>query len=218
MIINHHYRFIYMKNGRVASTSMEIALSKFCGPGDVITPISGKNESIRKELGFTQPQNFRDSDGNNYFWAHISAEEIKEKVPAEVWNNYFKFCIERNPWDRAVSIYYHHIGKANSDGQLSKELDEWLNSTDEQLSNWGNYTIGDKIAVDYVALYENLNREVKAVERKIGLPSKIPVKRVKAAAAKRCNRSDYRRIYTERGREIISAACTNEIEKFGYEF
>ena len=48
VIISHRHRFIFIKTGKTAGTSVEIALSKFCGPEDVITPISPEDEATRK--------------------------------------------------------------------------------------------------------------------------------------------------------------------------
>ena len=37
-IISHRHRFIFVRTHKTASTSVEIALSRICGPEDVITP------------------------------------------------------------------------------------------------------------------------------------------------------------------------------------
>ena len=45
MIISHAHKFIYIKPTKVAGTSTQILLSKFCGENDVITPIGSKPQN-----------------------------------------------------------------------------------------------------------------------------------------------------------------------------
>ncbi len=56
MIVSHEHKFIFIKTRKTAGTSIEIGLSKYCGPMDVISPI-GKDEELRGSLGFPGPQN-----------------------------------------------------------------------------------------------------------------------------------------------------------------
>ena len=58
MILSHEHRFIFLKTRKTAGTSIEIALSKFCGDKDIITRITNQDEILRSQLGFRGPQNF----------------------------------------------------------------------------------------------------------------------------------------------------------------
>jgi hypothetical protein len=49
MIISHEHKFILLKTRKTAGTSIEIALSRFCGDDDVITPI-GRANKLRENL------------------------------------------------------------------------------------------------------------------------------------------------------------------------
>jgi hypothetical protein len=57
-IISYNKNFIFIKSRKTAGTSMEIALSKFCGAEDVIAPIGPFGEDERMLRKFLTPQNF----------------------------------------------------------------------------------------------------------------------------------------------------------------
>ena len=120
MILSHKHKFIFLKTNKTAGTSVEIALSRFCGPDDIIAPISPKDEQKRSGLGYRGAQNYRApySDYGLTDWArlllrgrplprfynHMSAAELLQYIDRRVWDDYFTFCIERNPWDRLISL------------------------------------------------------------------------------------------------------------------
>jgi hypothetical protein len=58
MIVNHKYKFIFIKTQKTASTTLEIALSQLCDSNDIITPITPSDENYRKELGFQTAVNY----------------------------------------------------------------------------------------------------------------------------------------------------------------
>jgi len=58
MIISHKYQFIFLKTAKTAGTSIEIALSRFCGQDDIITPVSVEDELKRQAAGGVAPQNY----------------------------------------------------------------------------------------------------------------------------------------------------------------
>jgi hypothetical protein len=228
LIISHDYKFIFIKTNKTAGTSVEIALSKFCGPDDIVTPISGNDEAQRKEMGYTGAQNYQAErrllprrissllgmSEKKAFFNHISAGRIRAQIPRETWDSYFKFCIERNPWDRAISGYFWKNRK-----EPRQPLIEWLkNGGHKVLQERGRdlYLIDGDIAVDRVIRYENLSDELEEIRLNLGLPEPLELPNAKSSSRKGAR--DYREIFGEEERRIVERDFAFEIATFGYSF
>jgi hypothetical protein len=229
MIISHKYRFIFLKTGKTAGTSIEIALSKFCGPDDIITPIRHEDERERAALGYKGPQNYllprsqytlRDwyrflSRGKKArFYNHISGKEVLGRIGPRVWNDYYKFCFERNPWDRVISDYYWHY-KEEPRPSMTDFIDSGLPSK-LRTRGYDIYTIGGKVSVDRVCLYERLTEELDEVAERLGLPERLSLPRAKGSARK--DRRSYREVLTRDDGEKIARMFSRELELFGYQY
>jgi hypothetical protein len=47
---------------------------------------------------------------------------VRLRVPPGIWNGYFKFCVDRNPWDKVLSHFHMHAYRLG--GALS--LDQYF--------------------------------------------------------------------------------------------
>ena len=226
MIINHKYKFIFFKTRKTAGTSIEIALSQFCGKNDIITRITKEDELKRRKLGFPGPQNYRPAL-NHYqkadwinliknaqpksFHNHSTAAFIKKSIPEEIWNNYYKFTFERNPFDKAISRYYWST--RFSDSRIP--ITDYLNTAEiHLLSNWEIYTINDSIAMDFVGFYENLDDDLEKIQQKLGLPSELKLPRAKGNYRK--SKDHYSDLLDPEARSRIEIVCAKEIRAFDY--
>ncbi len=230
MIISHKHKYIFLKTNKTAGTSIEIALSKSCGKDDIITHISPEDELTRSKLGARGPQNFGAPYGEYgfYDWArllirrrsklryynHMNATQVNGLIGDEIWNSYFKFCFERNPWDRVVSLYFfrHPSGSGPS-------LTEFIES-DEPLAlkqrGFGIYSIDGKVVVDKVCRFENIAGEMEEVRKQLGIPEELDLPRAKSRFRK--DKRSYRDILDQEQREKIAELFRDEIEYLGYEF
>ncbi len=244
MIISHKHKFIFLKTRKTAGTSIEIFLSQHCGKDDIITPLVKEDEDIRKEQNIfpqnyfehelqskilllikntTKPlhpflkksshlRSLRNSD--KLFWNHMPGYEVREKIGEEIWNSYYKFSFERNPWDKIVSLYFWEKKGDEFDEQ---SFDDYIN-TRKYLNcyNYPTYTYQDEVIVDFVCKYENLKDDLLKVCNKIGIDfdSELP----KAKSKYRPKQHHYSYYYNDKTRELIRNHFKKEIELHGYSF
>ncbi|GBE42902.1 sulfotransferase family protein [bacterium BMS3Bbin10] len=211
---------------------MEIALSQLLGRDDIITPARADLESQREQgVG---GQNYRldhpDVPGRSLwrrltgrperyyhstvgYYEHMPGWRVRRYVGEEIWNSYYKFTFERNPWDRQVSFYFYKTrGKDNP-----RSFDQFLKRKSKAyVGNYDIYAIDGEIAVNFVGSYENLNHDFNKAMEEIGIKEKItlPV----ANVSKQKDTHGYRQYYTDETRNLIAGWYAAEIDAFGYKF
>lgn len=211
---------------------MEIALSRMLGPDDVITP-------ARSDLG---TQRTRGAGGQNYqldhpdvpkpsllrrvlgrpersnhpsigYHEHISAERVRLYVGEEIWNSYYKFTFERNPWDRQVSYYFYKTRHKEKAPSFERHLKR---KSKVYIPNYDIYAIDGEIAVDFVGSYENLTKDFNKALQAIGIKENITLPVSNAAPGEHIQ--DYRSFFNDRTRDMMAKWYAREISAFGYKF
>lgn len=155
--------------------------------------------------------------------AHVSAAHLSN-VEQKIWDSYTKFCFVRNPWDHAVSDYFYRKNICSAFDVTFKEFLLRLSDPDRPdpdgiishyRSNWQIYTIEDRISVDYVGRYENLEGDLSEIGRRIGINIKMP----EGSGAKSAHRDKKMRLldmYDQEGLDLVAQVYAKEICTFGY--
>jgi hypothetical protein len=105
MLLSHRKKFINLKTIKTAGTSVEIFFEPYCLP---------ESSSHEEAHAITETVSDAGIVGSRMelwkkehkFYSHMRAAEVREAVGEAVFNAYFKFCIVRNPFDKAVSFFW----------------------------------------------------------------------------------------------------------------
>lgn len=243
MIICHDKKFIFLKTHKVGGTSLEIALSRMCNENDVITRISTVDEATRSNLGYQGPVNYEPTGLQKILPARVSrfvpfgrprlkhhelARTLKPLFQ-DIWDDYFKFSVVRNPFDFAISAYFWTLHRSESGMKATSldgfddvpPIDEYFIQNPKILHrNRAVYQLDGKDCVDLMVRYEHLEHDLALFDQHIDAPDVTfdHMKKLKAKGGIRPKKANTAAILEEFPRlyELISKECSVEIEKFGY--
>lgn len=236
MIVSHRHKFIFLKTRKTAGTSIEIVLSRYCDPDDIVTIISAPDEKLRREIGGVGPQNHtgpiykhepkdiarillrRRTERRPLYWRHMGAHHVRRLVGKDVWNDYYKFAFDRNPWDKVVSAYYWRHRKVVDDaGEPPISFNEYVGKGKKLLNvdGYGQYSLGGEVAVNFVGRYERLQADLASVLERVGIKYDGWMPHAKSSTRKK---RGYREFYGDAERELVAGYFEREIELLGYEF
>ena len=175
MIISHKFKVIHIKLKKVAGSSFETALSKYCGPDDVLSEMRGPEMKLRETLGFPSAQNYEPFMIRNRI-DHLSANEIRELIAADIFDNYLKIATIRNPYQKAISWYFWRK-RDEKLSEIKEDFEEFIadafrkkNIRLSPLLDHYQIHINGKSVVDFIIRYEHFNEDIKKLEKKIACP------------------------------------------------
>ena len=222
MIISKKHRFCFIKTHKTAGTSLEIALSRYCGDEDVITPMGGTDESLRRRISGRGAQNYRRSVGDlgclgllralrhrhlPALWNHAPFTEAVEFCSFEGFpHDYFIFAVERHPYDKVKSRYFHrkrHEFSGSFDNFCKEDLLK-------KASDWSLYTKGGQI-IAKVYQYAKLREALVDIQEKTGLP------KLTLAKAKTGFHTAEEIDFSRRGKLLVQKVFAKEFDAFGYD-
>ncbi len=212
MIINTHYKFIFIHVPKTAGKSITDCLETLRGNRKSwINPDSPLHETIAEletniDSRFSPIDKiFRDTDISSYY----------------------TFGFVRNPWDRMSSLYRFLKEKryppTDMDGidslkELLVEIEEgnvgWIQKlySLRQQSDFFRCTDGS-IKIDFLGHFEYLNEDMENISRNLGIPFQL--KHINSSSN---TGVDYRKFYDDEMIELVANRYSDDIEIFGYNF
>ncbi|MFM9913590.1 MAG: hypothetical protein ACKVN9_08670 [Methylophilaceae bacterium] len=191
-----------MKTMKTAGTSIEVFLSQHCDALDIVTPI---NPPVAPHF----PRNY----GN--FYNHIPAHEIRAQMGSQIWDSYFKFCVERNPWDKVISDFHFWKNWKHHDLTFEQYLSNKIFPINFPL--YAEPSDAQRIIVDEVLSYERLDDELNRVFTSLGIPFQGALG-VYAKSEFRIDKLHYSEVFTADQAAVINNAFSQEIALHGYQF
>jgi hypothetical protein len=228
MLISHRYKFIYTKTVKTAGTSTESYFERFCMPEGEWEQLH-ERESYESESGVI---GHRGRVGNRKikWYNHMPAEEIRQLVGDEIWNSYYKFCSIRNPWDKAISAYFHFGKNFNFKTRrriLQKLKHPTFSNQQHNFLGWlrkghppidrDKYLIDDSPCIDKFIRFEHMEEDIMDICSTLGLPwneSWLP----RFKGEKRDRAVSAQDLYSKPAHDEIKRRYAYEIKTFNYTY
>lgn len=231
MPVFHALRTLFIHIPKNAGRSIEEALLQGNG-----TPDSGRRSLANRAATLVQRRTGSDFVRTHLIGTldhvfasqHLTYIEMSHLrlLPEEVLSGYRKFCVCRNPYDRAVSTVLHFTSEAGEEPpatapEFESRLKAWLDrpKTDHNLiahdRPQSDYVLDDRgrIAIETVLRFENLAEDFAALASSMALPEDALTWFGKATRSRR-----YQDYFTPEARSLVERKYGEDLDRFGYSY
>ena len=209
MLISFKYQYIFRHNPKTAGETVTTVLQESAGKDAVVTwSAPYKQPWVRNRL--------RVGKGRRGLDGHCQLHQLLKWRPD--LEDYFKFCVVRNPWDMVTSLYYWW--RAQTQGKWRKRaegktLEEFIESDGHDLLyDWIDPSID---MFDRLIRFENLEPELREVAEELGLPP-LPEFPHTKGNTRPADTRDYRPLFTPAMRDKIALDFAGLLDKVPYDF
>jgi len=202
MLVSHSHKFIFIKTKKTAGSTIEkIITENFFDPKIDICTGSIKDKTPKTNIDIKT--------------GHMEWNRAKKYVTLQQWNEYHKFAVERNPWDKVISQYFWKIKKFKNKPTFSN----WLSEGKLIPNDWKLYTDNNKVVLDQIIQFNTLHKElIDLFNNKLNLAltqEMLDNTDVKVGFRK----AHYTEMYTEQSLiDNVAKKFKNEIKYFDYKY
>ena len=224
MLLSEKYNCIFLKTPCTGSTTVEDVLIEYIKSHNI--DILSQDHTRCKSIVSSKYERFRDVS------QHVALHYMRERISN--FDDHRVIVSIRNPWERAVSLYYLYKSRKGEDNigiqrQLvakANKLDfnEWVKCVakimPDLLQQQQYYrNIHNEYYTDNVIRYENLIADIKTVVSNILDISESEVVNIPQRARHRPEKPNhYSLSYTQYTNHLISELCQEDIDTFNYQF
>lgn len=224
MLVSHSYKFIYTKTRKTAGSSVESYFEPFCMPDGEWSQRHFRPEYV-SDTGIIGVRGKAAGGGEACWWNHMPAGLIRRHLGEHTWRSYFKFCVIRNPFEKAISAFYyeklldHRGGKRREVQWTDRDPDlfeQWLECWHAPMDR-NTFCIEGKFALDDVIRHEALTSDMERICQRLTIPWK-PERLPAFKRGIRPQEATAQRLYTWRARQLVREVYRFELQYFGYKF
>lgn len=170
MIVSHKNKFVFVKPGKTAGSSIELTLGQLCGSDDLVTRLRPREEASRPpcqaEIG--HPKYIHVGTGDELIVQNHSTYRTALQIFGEAIIDYDIVCSERNPWEKAISSFYWK-GNRRPDRPEKPRFKRFV-SDGRFPQDFDVYSLYGVPVFDHVLRVESLQRDMAALLRKLDVP------------------------------------------------
>ena len=219
MLISHTHRFIYIHVLKTAGTSVSACFAPYSRFVDRL--VYGYYPTVKFFNAFNIVFNRKGIEWLTGFTKHAKAVDVRSKVPAALFEEYFKFGFVRNPWDWMVSLYFYLQGNKRlaAHKRVSKmTFSEFIKTRCRNNSLQQIDFISDperRMLVDFVGRFECLEEDIRYICSRLDITApQLPQKNI----SYRRPQKDYRAYYDPETAGLVKQSFAEDIKIFGYSF
>lgn len=157
--------------------------------------------------------------GNARWYNHMPAHEIKKLIGEDVWRQYFKFSVVRDPYDKVIShFYFVHKGNPvlnENDESILSCFRNWV-SSEKSVVDRNKYLIDGELAIDYFIRFEKIKEGIQEVCEHLDLPY-CPEKIPEFKKGQRPTQFKIQEMYDEKSKEVVEKRYQWEFDNLGYQ-
>lgn len=244
-LISHRYKFIYIKTMKTASTSVQDFFRPYCmspeGEKKYTSTKELKNQVVNEHGIMSMAGPWVELKSKGARWAsHLGAETIKNYLNdmrlTDIFDNYYKFSIVRNPWDTIISRYFHTVpgSKSFPVEKVKAELSNFIKKYEtppyhtgvvegiidiKSPENLWMLTVNDELACDFYIRYEHLKDDIGKVCKELNIENTNLTKLAHFRNESRPrDENNYRKYYTDETKQLVSESYKDYIKYFSYGF
>ena len=206
-MIIHTHKAIFVHIPKTAGSSIEVALN---------TLENTNKGAVDEATGTFYPV----TTGKE---KHYDARAYRKHYGRRVWQDYYKFTVVRNPWQRIHSWWWNN---RYITGTLDMPFAEFLHSRLADPDDLPKElrpkvhcitSANGRVELDYICRFENIDSDFKVVCEQIGAPlSELP--RVLMDNRNPVSRPHYSKDYDDTLTELVAGVYADDIEQLQYRF